>query len=323
MRLLSLTPSLDLKKEFPDELLYELEKLPIQGQLTFLDRYSNAKRGVATAYFFHFFGLAYAYQGKWFKQILSWLTLHGLGIWWLVNWFRLPKVISKENHRKARRIIGKLQKKYDDNRFHKENGFVRDIAQLEKIVEQLRPQPRQIEATFDPANLSVGNLKKGFLVDYALLTWLVVDEYQYDFWDNTTEKAFRIVSENDNSMDILYLHLRLHESFALVHVGNIVNIHSIDESLQRYILAERNTPNIIFYKGKAYFKESSQQGIFFHLTQPSQHAKKVYSWEFLDEQRTLFLRIQWIDGQEFLCLHGKIVSKEAFSEILPVGLKVS
>ncbi|MCS6831938.1 MAG: DUF4178 domain-containing protein [Flammeovirgaceae bacterium] len=314
MHSLSSVPT--LQKEFPEEILYELRKLPLEMQIAFLNEYQISKLQIGVGYLFHFFGLSYAYQGKWFKQVLSWLTVYGLGIWWLINCIRLPSSIKKENLRKAKRIIHKLKKRRSSKI---DESFLIPIKKknLEKILDLLQPQPHPLNIKFDPSNLSVEHLQKGFLVDYSLTTWLVVDEYQYDFLDGTIEKGVKIVSENDG-IDTLYLQTGAHENFRLVKAGKIVNIHSISSTLQHFILTERQAPNTLTYKGVSYFKESSRKGILYYLNHPAKdRAKKICCWEFLDEQRNSFLRIEWIDEWEFLCLHGKIVPRYAFSDILP------
>lgn len=44
-----------------------------------------------------FFGLHYAYLGKWFTQLLYIVTIGGLGVWAIVDLFRIPSMVSKYN----------------------------------------------------------------------------------------------------------------------------------------------------------------------------------------------------------------------------------
>ena len=53
--------------------------------------------GMAYLLFFLLFGTHYAYQGKWGLQIAFWLTFGGLGIWSLIDMFRIPGMIKKYN----------------------------------------------------------------------------------------------------------------------------------------------------------------------------------------------------------------------------------
>lgn len=42
-------------------------------------------------------GAHYAYLGKWGLQILYWITLGGLGLWALVDLFRIPGMVRDHN----------------------------------------------------------------------------------------------------------------------------------------------------------------------------------------------------------------------------------
>ncbi len=55
-------------------------------------------RSVGIAYLLFFlFGAHYAYTNKWGTQILFWITLGGLGIWALIDLFRIPGIIYDFN----------------------------------------------------------------------------------------------------------------------------------------------------------------------------------------------------------------------------------
>ena len=56
-------------------------------------------KSTGTAYILWFFiGCHYAYLGKWGTQILFWITLGGLGIWALIDLFRIPSLVSNYNY---------------------------------------------------------------------------------------------------------------------------------------------------------------------------------------------------------------------------------
>ncbi|MCG8318663.1 MAG: TM2 domain-containing protein [Cytophagales bacterium] len=60
--------------------------------------YQSKMKSPGVAYALWFFLMAhFAYLGKWGLQILFWLTLGGLGIWWVVEAFMIPGRIEKYN----------------------------------------------------------------------------------------------------------------------------------------------------------------------------------------------------------------------------------
>ena len=55
-------------------------------------------RSVGIAYVLFFVaGAHYAYLNKWGTQVFFWLTLGGLGIWWLVDIFRITGMVHDFN----------------------------------------------------------------------------------------------------------------------------------------------------------------------------------------------------------------------------------
>jgi hypothetical protein len=53
----------------------------------------------AVAYGFFIFGFQYLYFRKPGVQILYWLTLGGVGLWWLADLFRIPEMTDAYNRR--------------------------------------------------------------------------------------------------------------------------------------------------------------------------------------------------------------------------------
>lgn len=61
-------------------------------------RLQRELRDTPTAYIMWFLiGAHYAYLGKWGLQILYWITLGGLGLWALVDLFRIPGMVKDHN----------------------------------------------------------------------------------------------------------------------------------------------------------------------------------------------------------------------------------
>lgn len=58
----------------------------------------NELKNTGLAYLFLFIlGAHYAYMGKWFVQILFWITLGGFLIWWFIDLFRIPSMVNNHN----------------------------------------------------------------------------------------------------------------------------------------------------------------------------------------------------------------------------------
>ena len=61
-------------------------------------QYKRHKKSTFTAYVLWFFlGFHYLYLGKWGTQLIYWVTLGGLGIWILIDIFRIPGMVKGYN----------------------------------------------------------------------------------------------------------------------------------------------------------------------------------------------------------------------------------
>ena len=61
-------------------------------------RLESKIRSVGLAYLLFFFaGAHYAYLNKWGTQVLFWITFGGLGIWWLIDIFRITLMVHEFN----------------------------------------------------------------------------------------------------------------------------------------------------------------------------------------------------------------------------------
>jgi len=61
-------------------------------------RLESRIRSVGLAYLLFFFaGAHYAYLNRWGTQVLFWITFGGLGIWWLIDIFRMSEMVHDFN----------------------------------------------------------------------------------------------------------------------------------------------------------------------------------------------------------------------------------
>ena len=87
----------------------ELGALEARDQEAFLEDYERKIKSIALAYVFWLFGLHYAYVGKWGLQFVFWFTVWGFfGLWWLVDLFRIPSIISNYNRETAITVMRNL-----------------------------------------------------------------------------------------------------------------------------------------------------------------------------------------------------------------------
>jgi hypothetical protein len=94
----------------PSMVRNELAKLPAGKQEEFVEEFKRKKKSVGIAYLLIFLlGAHYAYLGSWGLQVLYWITIAGLGIWGLIDLFRLPSVVNTYNKDVAMDIMRNLK----------------------------------------------------------------------------------------------------------------------------------------------------------------------------------------------------------------------
>ncbi len=73
---------------------------------SFMEEFYRKKKQVRFGYIFWFlFGLHYAYIGRWGMQVIFWITAGGLGIWWLIDAFRMTGIIRDHNTDMSTKIM--------------------------------------------------------------------------------------------------------------------------------------------------------------------------------------------------------------------------
>lgn len=87
----------------------ELSRMSAQKQEEFAEEYKRKAKSTGTAFVLAFLGFFYAYKGQWGKQFLFWFTSGGMLIWWLIDLFRVNKLIEDENKDIATDIMRNLK----------------------------------------------------------------------------------------------------------------------------------------------------------------------------------------------------------------------
>ena len=88
----------------------ELAALPAPTRAAFHEAFRRRARSTATAYLICVLvGGQYGYVGRWALQILFWVTLCGLMVWWAVDLFRIPGMVRRHNSRVAHEILEALR----------------------------------------------------------------------------------------------------------------------------------------------------------------------------------------------------------------------
>lgn len=99
-----------MSDDVPAGVREQLAALPRPTQEAFHEAYRRRARSTATAYAICLLvGGQYGYVGRWGLQILFWLTLGGLLVWWTVDLFRIPAMVRRYNELVAQELLRALR----------------------------------------------------------------------------------------------------------------------------------------------------------------------------------------------------------------------
>lgn len=94
--------------ELSSAMLAQVQQLPDHKKQMFLTQYSGTQKKTSTGYLLWVIGCHYFYVGKAGVNIVYWLTLSGLGIWAIIDLFRMKTMVHEANDKTAMRIVGML-----------------------------------------------------------------------------------------------------------------------------------------------------------------------------------------------------------------------
>jgi hypothetical protein len=100
----------DVMNDLSQEVWVEVIKLPVAGQMRFVEEFRRKRKSKATAYVFCLvLGLHYGYLGQWTKQLLFWVTGGGVFIWMGADLFRMSKLVREANTEIARTVLALIK----------------------------------------------------------------------------------------------------------------------------------------------------------------------------------------------------------------------
>ncbi|MEH0156335.1 DUF4178 domain-containing protein [Limibacter armeniacum] len=172
---------------------------------------------------------------------------------------------------------------------------------------------KEEEPHYDPTNIKVTDIRKGFVLDYDLKTWEVQDEYEYDWGDNNFSYEFKLVSADD----VVFLSVE-EDDFVECTVTRKLNFNKLDEEIEEAILSKGKPPRQIIYNGTVFYRDGEHAGYFRNIKDTS--FQPFVSWEYYDDSEKQVLVIEQWGDEDFEASIGKVESESDFSNILPIEM---
>lgn len=165
---------------------------------------------------------------------------------------------------------------------------------------------------FDPTNIKLNQMRKGYFVDYNFKTWRVEAWYEYD-WGNdyfTDEYKLTAIGERES----IFLHVEEKDTGLECTITQPINIHQIEENVVDYIKLNETPPTRLTFKGKTYYKHG--EGVGYFRNTDTDKWEELISWTYYDDSKKELLNIEQWGPEDFEAHIGIVVDEYSFSNIL-------
>lgn len=167
---------------------------------------------------------------------------------------------------------------------------------------------------YDPNNIRITDLKKGFMLDYDMKTWEVKEMYEYDWGDNFFSFEYKL----DCGDDVVYLSVEQEDDVEL-SIMRKVKIRAVGEDLPEEIAKNEVPPKKLNYNGLTFYKDGESPGYFRNMDEKPEESTEFISWDYYDESEKNVITIEQWGEREFEAAVGIVAQEYEFSNILPSG----
>ncbi|MBT3208749.1 MAG: DUF4178 domain-containing protein [Bacteroidetes bacterium] len=165
---------------------------------------------------------------------------------------------------------------------------------------------------YDPTNISVLDLQKGFVFEYDLKTWIVKAAYDYDWGNNFFSREYKI----DDGEQQFFLSVENDDEIS-ISISKKIKIRTISEDIPEYISENDKPPKSLIYKNIKYFLDGENPGFFKDCENKTDDWAEVISWTYYDETDENILNIEQWGDDDFESSVGTVIKEFEISNILP------
>lgn len=169
---------------------------------------------------------------------------------------------------------------------------------------------KEEERHYDPTNISVKDLGKGYIFEYALETWTVTAFFEYDWGDNFFTREFVI----KNGTKEKFLNIE-DDGGLIVTISEKVKLRKLGEEVCDKIDKKGKPPKKINFEGVQYFLDEKSPGFCKEID--ATNWEELISFDYLNEEEEKTLCIEQYGDDDFEVSSGIVISENDISNILP------
>jgi len=228
------------------------------------------------------------------------MILFALIVW--VGWELIKGLVyRKKGNEKTRPFSTFETTNRGDRRPHEKKG----MGLFDKFKKKKEPH-------YDPNNLKIEDLRVGFMFDYDLKTWMIKEEYEYDWGDNYFTREYMLESSDDTA----YLHIDYNDE-GFMTLSRKLKIRALGEDIPEEIIEKKRPPKKITYKEVDYLLDKESPGYFSDDPEDDNSWTEFISWDYYDSEGKLVACVEQWGEREFEASNGVVVSDFEITNILP------
>lgn len=165
------------------------------------------------------------------------------------------------------------------------------------------------EPDYDPLNVQVTDLKKGFIFDYDLSQWEVLEEYTYDWGDEFFTKEYKI-SDGDKT---LFLSVEDDDEIE-ISIHEKIRLSAFEEDIEQAIADRKRPPKKVHCQGDTFTREEESPGYF---NDGGDQWVEMISWDYYNGDESKIVTIEQWGEREFEASLGKPIEAFEIHNITP------
>lgn len=174
-----------------------------------------------------------------------------------------------------------------------------------------RNKNKDNEPDYDPTNIKITDIRKGFVFEYNMKDWLVEEEYTYDWGNEHYSKEFKISDgTNDFFMSVDYddeLEIGLYKK---------VKLTVFDVDIAEEIVKNEQPPYKLVFQDKTFTRENETPG-YYRDESTGGDWEELISWNYYEPSEEYTITIEQWGERKFEAAFGKLIDDHEISNILP------
>ncbi len=175
-----------------------------------------------------------------------------------------------------------------------------------------KKKKKEDELHYDPTNIGVMDIRKGWVFEYDFKTWEVTEEYEYDWGNNHFTYEFKCVSSDDT----VFLGLDEAGDEIDCYIMRTLKFSRLPEDVEKSIVNDGAAPRVVTVEGITFYRDSDRAGYSRNID--DEDWDEFIVWDYVDDTGKHALSIEQWGEHEFNAAIGIIVNARDISNILPV-----